>query len=154
MTKKDVTLTIDQDILESARKQLPNLSQFFEKCLKAYLGLDVNSLFYTSDAQKALDTIKEAQTSLYLLTERNDVEENIKKAKHDEINLAWRRLYAEYRDTRHMSKLQLENASKVLGVSEQQLEDIVEVAFVFRDETSIDLTEWDEVYNEYGYGDE
>ena len=154
MTKKDVTLTIDQDILEPARKQIPNLSQFFENCLKAYLGVDINTLFYTSNAQEALDTIKQAQTSLYLLIERNNVEENIKKAEHDEINLAWRKLYAEYRDTKHINKTQRQNSSKILNIPEEELTDIVEVTYVFRNETKIDITEWEEVYNEYGYNDE
>lgn len=153
MTKERTTITIDSELLEKSKKSIPNLSGFIEECLKQYLGIGPH-LIHTSDMDRLVEQISQAQLQLYLMNERGNIEEAREKAKHDEINLAWRRLYAEYRDTRHMSKLQLENASKVLGVSEQQLEDIVEVAFVFRDETKIDLTEWDEVYNEYGYGDD
>ena len=153
MTKEPIKISIDSDVLNQARKTIPNISGFVEECMKQYLGIGHN-LVHTSDMNKLVEQISQAQLQLYLMNERGNIEEAKQKAEKQEINLAWRRLYAEYRDTRHMSKLQLENASKVLGVSEQQLEDIVEVAFVFRDETKIDLTEWDEVYNEYGYGDE
>lgn len=150
MTKKRIELTIEEELLETAKKQIPNMSQFFENCLKAYLGQDINSLFYTSNAQEALDTIKNAQTALYLLTERNDIEENMQKAAKQEINLAWRRLYTEYRDTRTINQDKLQNASNILNVNPEELTDIVEVCFVFSRDDQVDVTEWSEVYEKYG----
>jgi hypothetical protein len=39
-------------------------------------------------------------------------------------------------------------------VSSEELVDIVEVLFAFRNSTDIDVTEWTEVYNEYGEGEQ
>ena len=153
MTKKRIELTIDEDILEKAKKQIPNMSNFFQNCLEAYLGININSLFYTSDAQESIDIIKNAQTALYLLTERNDVEENIKQAERDEINLAWRKLYTEYRDQRTINKDYLKHASEILNVPGEELTDIVEVCYVYNRNDSVDVTDWSAVYEAYGYGD-
>ena len=153
MTKKRVELTIEEDVLEKAKQQIPNMSQFFENCLTAYLGMDNQSLFYTSDAQEAIDTIRNAQTALYLLTERNNIEENIKEAEQEEIRLAWMRLYAEYRDQRTINQDYLKHASEVLGVDQEELSDIVTVCFAYRHNGDVDVTSWSEVYEAYGYGD-
>ena len=154
MTKKRIELTIDEDILEKAKTQIPNMSNFFQNCLEAYLGININSLFYTSDAQESIDIIKNAQTALYLLVERNDVEENIKQAERDEIDLAWRRLYAEYRDQRVINQDKLKHASEVLGVPAEELQDIVEVCYAYSRNGDVDVTDWFAVYSEYGYGDD
>ena len=154
MTKEAIKLSIESDVLEKAKKQIPNMSNFFEKCLLAYLGMDTKSLFYTNDAQEAIDTIRNAQTALYLMTERNKIEENIKQAAEDEIRIAWMKLYAEYRDTRTINQDKLKHASKVLNVPEEELIDIVEVCYAYSRDGDVDVTNWNEVYNEYGYGDD
>ena len=154
MTKKNFTITIDEDLLEKSKKQIPNMSNFFENCLLAYLGMDTQSIFYTSDAQEAIDTIRKAQTALYLLTERNKIEENIKEAAEDEIRIAWMRLYTEYRDQRIINQDKLQHASEVLGVSGEELTDIVEVCYVYSRNDDIDVTSWSSVYAAYGYGDD
>ncbi len=154
MTKKRLELTIEEDILEQAKKQIPNMSQFFQQCLEAYLGTNTQTLFYVPDAQIAIDTIRDAQTALFLLTERNKIEENIMKAEMQEINLAWRRLYTEYRDTRTINQDKLKHASEILNVDTEQLTHIVEVCYAFSRNAGIDVTDWSEVYKTYGYGDD
>lgn len=154
MTKEAIKLSIDADILEQAKKQIPNMSNFFQNCLEAYLGINTNTLFYVPDAQEAIDTIRNAQTALFLLTERNKIEENIKKAEADEINLAWRRLYTTYRDQRVINQDYLKHACEILSVDSEELIDIVEVCYAYRHNGDVDVTSWSEVYNEYGYGDE
>ena len=153
MTKKRYDITIDENIMEKAKKQIPNISGFVENCLKQYLGIG-NNLIQTSKMQELVEGISKNQLELYLMNERGNIKEAKEKAAKDEINLAWRKLYAEYRDTRRISDYNMDNAVKVLGVSSEELRDIVEVLYAFRNETSIDVTEWDEVYNEYGYGDD
>ena len=95
-----------------------------------------------------LDQIKNAQTSLYLLIERNNIEENVEKAKRDEILLTWRRIYAEYRDTRATNPDHLKTASEKLGVTEPVLKNIILMSYAFRNE--IDVTDWETVFKEYG----
>lgn len=153
MTKKRYDITIDDTIMEKAKKQIPNISGFVETCLKNYLGIE-NGLVNTSNIHELNETISKCQLELYLMNERSNIEEAQQKAAKDEINLAWRKLYATYRDTRTIEPRLLENAVKVLGVSSEELVDIVEVLFAFRNSTDIDVTEWTEVYNEYGEGDD
>ena len=152
MTKEKATISLDSEVLDKARKQIPNLSGFIEECLKQYLGLG-NNLTPTSKMYELVENISKSQLELYLINERSNIEEAQEKAAKDEINLAWRKLYATYRDTRTIEPRLLENAVKVLNVSSEELVDIVEVLFAFRNSTDIDVTDWFEVYNEYGEGD-
>ena len=38
MSKKSLKISIDEEILEKAKKHMPNLSAFFEECLIHYFG--------------------------------------------------------------------------------------------------------------------
>ena len=149
MTKKDLTVTIDEDILKQAKKQIPNLSKFVEECLKQYLGIE-NNLTPTSKMYDLVETISKSQLELYLMNERQHIEEAKQKAEKQEINLAWRHLYTEYRDTRTINQDKLKHASEVLGVNSEELTDIVEVCYVFSRDDDVDVTEWSEVYAAYG----
>jgi hypothetical protein len=102
---------------------------------------------------KLIEQIGEAQLQLYLMNERSHIEENKKKAAQQEINLSWRRLYTEYRDTRTINPTKLQHASETLQVSEEELVDIVEVCFAFSRTDNVDVTEWNDVFEHYG-GDE
>lgn len=84
------------------------------------------------------------------MNERGNIAEAKEKAEKQEINLAWRHLYTEYRDTRTINQDKLKHAVEVLGVNPEELTDIVEVCYVFSRNSDIDVTEWAEVYNEYG----
>lgn len=152
MTKKRIELTIHDEVLEKARKQIPNLSGFVEECLKQYLGIGFN-LIPTSKMNELVETISKSQLELYLMNERGNIEEAKEKAAKQEINLAWRKLYTTYRDTRTINQDKLQYASETLHVPEDELVDIVEVCYVFSRNDEIDVTEWEEVYQKYGNGE-
>ena len=152
MTKEPIKLSIDDEVLEKARKQIPNLSGFVEECLKQYLGIGFN-LIPTSKMNELVETISKSQLELYLMNERGNIEEAKEKAAKQEINLAWRKLYTTYRDTRTINQDKLQHASEILNVPEDELVDIVEVCYVFSRNDEIDVTEWEEVYQKYGNGD-
>ena len=152
MTKKQTTITIDEELIEKAKNHIPNLSAFIEECLKQYLGVG-NNLTPTSKMHELVDTISKCHLELYLMNEREHIEEAKQKAEQQEINLAWRRLYTEYRDTRTINQEKLKHASEILNVPAEELTDIVEVCYVFRRDDQVDVTEWSEVYAAYG-GDE
>lgn len=149
MSKKQLILTIEEDIVEKAKKTIPNVSGFVEECLKQYLGIG-NNLIHTSKMNELVETIGKCQLELYLMNERGNIAEAKEKAEKQEINLAWRHLYTEYRDTRTINQDKLKHAVEVLGVTSEELTDIVEVCYVFSRNSDIDVTEWTEVYNEYG----
>ena len=150
--KKRIELSIDEDILEQGKKQIQNMSAFFEECLKQYLGIGPN-LVYTSQMHELIEQIGDAQLQLYIMNERSHIEENKKKAAKQEINLAWRKLYTTYRDTNTIDEYLLSNAVEVLGVPEVELTDIVEVCHAFCRRDEVDVTEWEEVYEQYGGND-
>ena len=149
MSKKQLILTIEEDIVEKAKKTIPNVSGFVEECLKQYLGIG-NNLIHTSKMNELVETIGKCQLELYLMNERGNIEEAKEKAAKQEINLAWRRLYTTYRDTRTIDETLLTNASEILGVGKVELTDIVEVCYAFSRTDEIDVTEWTEVYQQYG----
>ena len=149
MTKEKATISLDSEVLEKARKQIPNLSGFLEECLKNYLGIG-NGLINTSNIHELNETISKCQLELYLMNEKGNIKEAKEKAAKQEINLAWRKLYATYRDTRTIDETLLNNASEILKVDKVELSDIVEVCYAFSRNSDIDVTEWMEVYAEYG----
>ena len=149
MTKKRYDITIDDTIMEKAKKQIPNISGFVEECLKNYLGIG-NGLVNTSNIHELNETISKCQLELYLMNERGNIEEAKEKAEKQEINLAWRRLYTTYRDTKTINETLLTNASETLKVNKVELTDIVEVCYAFSRRDEIDVTEWSEVYAAYG----
>ena len=149
MSKKQLILTIEEDIVEKAKKTIPNVSGFVEECLKQYLGIG-NNLIHTSKMNELVETIGKCQLELYLMNERGNIAEAKEKAEKQEINLAWRRLYTTYRDTRTIDETLLTNASEILEVDKVELTDIVEVCYAFSRNDGIDVTEWVEVYAQYG----
>ena len=151
MTKEKTTLTIDSDILRKAKNQIPNISGFVEDCLRNYLG-EGNGLTPTSKMQELVDTISKCQLELYLMNEKSKIDENKQKAEIEKINYTWRQLFKEYRDTQKLNRDKLESASEILEVSPEELTDIIEVLYVYCTESEVDITDWFEVYKEYGYG--
>lgn len=87
MTKEKATISLDSEVLEKARKQIPNLSGFIEECLKQYLGIGYN-LIPTSKMNELVDAISKSQLELYLMNELGNIEEAKEKAAKQEINLA------------------------------------------------------------------
>ena len=144
--KKQLVITIDEIVLKKAKENIPNLSKFIEECLKHYLGLNTGE-YPVHNANELLNKISECQLELHLLNEENKLNDNIEKAKQELIGSTWRILYATYRDTKNVPKKQLEEAEKILGVSSSELNNILELCFIFRDE--IDVTDWEKVRAEY-----
>ena len=152
ITKKHLTISIDEELLEKSKNQIPNISAFVEYCLKNYLG-EIEGLVPTWKQQELIDTIKKCQLELYLMNEKNNIEENMKRAQLEEINVVWRKLYKEYRIRKNNDPKHLEDAAKKLEVSVQELVDILDVTYAYSYRDNIDITNWFEVYEKYGYGD-
>ena len=153
MTKERTNISIDKDILEISKKNIPNLSNFIEECLKNYLGIGEH-LIPVYKQQELNKTIAKCQLELFLMNEKSKIENREEKLHEHEINQAWRPLWAEYRDSRKYTQAKFDNAVKVLGVPGDELEDILDVLFVEKYDTSVEPMNWFEVYNEYGYGDD
>lgn len=144
MTKKRTDISIEEEVLEKAKKQIPNLSQFIEQCLKNYLGIDYPSI-PTHTLAELNETIAKAQLEIYLLNEKTRNKENKEKAEKFEINKSWRLTFREYIKMKNLPDDILEETAKKLGVTKEEFTDLLELVSIFRTSTNVDLDEWDVV---------
>ena len=143
--KKDLRVSIEEKLLKQAKKEIPNLSGFFETCLKYYLGTE-QVFFPTNDAQEILDKIKELQLQLFLLTEKEITEDKIAEAEQDKIDRFWRELYLKYRDTYVIPDDLKELAKELLDVDLDTLENILDSV----DDNNLMFNTWTEAKQWYG----
>ena len=147
MTKIKTTLTIEKEVLEKAKKHLPNISAFVEECLKQYIGL-ADGIYPTADAQEIVDEIGKLQAKLFILNQNFDLEEGMRQIEQEKLNRPWRFLWNDYKRKLTINPQLMREASNALGVDEDTLEDILDFVYVNQDQFSFELT-WTEVYNEY-----
>ena len=146
MAKKDLKITIEESILEKGKKTIPNLSKFFEECLKHYLGL-LNGMYPIVNDQDILESIGKLQVRLYINKCKFDLEERIKIAENMEKDKVWRFLWNDYQIRLIPDKNLLENAVSKLEVDEETLDEILDWTY----ETAIDVDTniWQNVFETY-----
>jgi hypothetical protein len=146
MTKQKIGLTIDEDILQKAKDTIPNLSEFFEECLKHYFGY-AEGTFPIGNVNEITDKIGKLQVDLFLINQNYDMETAMKEAEEFEKDKAWRFLWNDYRIRLVPDELLMQTAVKELGIDEDTLEDILDEVFENKDE--VDTDSWDNVYEWY-----
>ena len=147
MTKKDVTLSIEENLLKNAKKQIPNLSAFFEECLKNYMGI-VNGLYPTAKYKEMLDEIGKIQTNLFLMNQNYDFEEAQKRNEEEKINRALRKLWNEYRKTLTPEGQSFDEALNMLDVDSETLEDMLDFAYANQELLGLNFT-WSKLCEMY-----
>ena len=125
MSKKRVELSIEKDILEKAKKHIPNLSAFFEECLKHYFGY-ADRIFPIGNVNDILDMIGKLQVELFLINQNYDSEESRKKTGNIEKDKSWRFLWNDYKPRLIHDETLLEKAVEILRKNEDELEDILD----------------------------
>jgi len=123
--KKITTVSIDEDILRLAKREIPNLSEFMETCLKTYFGVGSNNDFVIN-IQEELNKIKEAQLKIHLLSENDFNDTVVQEFDSKKMNKAWLDIWASYRTHEVYYHANLETASKVLGYTAEQIHEIME----------------------------
>ena len=83
MTKKSLKISIEEDILEKAKRDIPNLSGFVEECLKHYFGYAEGTI-PVGDINEITDKIGKLNVELFLINQNYNAKENMKRA--EEIN--------------------------------------------------------------------
>ena len=146
MSKKQLILTIDEEVIEKAKKHIPNISGFVEECLKHHLGLADGTYPIVKDLD-ILDQISKLQVQLFILNENFDVEESRKQAEDFKKGKAWRFLWNDYRIKLIPDEILMAAAVKELGVDEETLEDLLDEVYEAKD--SIDTDNWNTVYEWY-----
>ena len=146
MSKKRLELTIEKDILEKAKKHIPNLSGFVEECLKHYFGY-ADGIFPIGNVNEITDKIGRLQVELFLINQNYDAEESRKNAENEERDKAWRFLWNDFRPSLIPDETLLEKAIEVLGINGEELEDILD--WVYITDIKVDTNSWQEVLKAY-----
>ena len=152
MSKKDLKITIDEKVLEKGKNAIPNLSAFFEECLKHYLGY-ADGTIAIGNINEITDKIGKLQVKLYLINRNYDAEESMKRVENEEMNKAWRFLWNDFRPRLIPDETLLKKAVEQLGKNEEELEDILD--WVHITDIKVDTNSWQDVLEKYKkYGDD
>lgn len=146
MTKQRINVSIDSELLKKAKMEIPNLSGFLEECLKHYLGLTEGTIPVAKEFE-LLDRIGKLQVEMCIMNEKNDIQENMNKAKNNEKDKTWRFLWNDYRQRLIPDEILMKKAIEQLGKNEEKLEDILDWAYMT--DVQVDTNSWQEVLRKY-----
>ena len=146
MTKQRINVSIDSELLKKAKMEIPNLSGFLEECLKHYLGLTDGTIPVAKEFE-LLDRIGKLQVEMCIMNEKNDIQENMNKAKNNEKDKAWRFLWNDYRQRLIPDEILMKKAIEQLGKNKEELEDILDWAYMT--DVQVDTNSWQEVLRKY-----
>ena len=146
MTKKSLKISIEEEVLEKAKKHIPNLSGFVEECLKHYFGY-ADGIFPIGNVNEITDKIGRLQVELFLINQNYDYEESRKNAENEERNKAWRFLWNDFKPSLIPDETLLEKAIEVLGINGEELEDILD--WVYITDINVNTNSWQEVLKAY-----
>ena len=146
MSKKSLKISIEEEVLEKAKKHIPNLSGFIEECLKHYFGY-ADGIFPIGNVNEITDKIGRLQVELFLINQNYDAEESRKNAENEERDKAWRFLWNDFRPSLIPDETLLEKAIEVLGINGEELEDILD--WVYITDVKVDTNSWQEVLKAY-----
>ena len=146
MSKKRLEVSIEKDILEKAKKHIPNLSGFVEECLKHYFGY-ADGIFPIGNVNEITDKIGRLQVELFLINQNYDAEESRKNAENEERDKAWRFLWNDFKPSLIPDETLLEKAIEVLEINGEELEDILD--WVYITDINVNTNSWQEVLKAY-----
>lgn len=146
MSKKSLKISIEEEVLEKAKKHIPNLSGFVEECLKHYFGY-ADGIFPIGDVNEITDKIGRLQVELFLINQNYDAEESRKNAENEERDKAWRFLWNDFKPTLIPDETLLKKAIEVLGINGEELEDILD--WVYITDINVNTNSWQEVLKAY-----
>ena len=122
MTKKKITtINIDEDLIKRAKKEIPNVSIFFENCLKAYLDGDGDA----KTIQDEIHLIKQARLNIHILTAKYEETQFNEGVDYKKQNNAWISVWGVYRATEQFNDEALERAGNLLNKSGSELKTIL-----------------------------
>ena len=146
MSKKSLKISIEEEVLEKAKKHIPNLSGFVEECLKHYFGY-ADGIFPIGNVNEITDKIGRLQVELFLINQNYDAEESRKNAENEERDKAWRFLWNDFKPTLIPDETLLEKAIEVLEINGEELEDILD--WVYITDINVNTNSWQEVLKAY-----
>ena len=117
MTKQQLKVTIDEDILEIIKDNIPNISKFVENCFKSYLMIGgMNEEARGEELRKAWETFRESQLKIHMLTAISYEKKSIEKMQEKANTDAWLRVWGDYRKVGSAHEHKIEEAATALGL--------------------------------------
>lgn len=148
MTKKNLMITIEEDVLQKAKKQIPNISEFLNECLKQYLGL-ADGIYQTANANDIINQIGRLQAELHIINTNYDYEKAQKEMEEEKINRALRGIWNEYRKHLDVDDELMSETLMVLPVDDaEKLEDMLDFAYEYQEELGLNFT-WEQLFELY-----
>ena len=146
MVKKITTISIDEDVLKKAKKELPNFSIFVEECLKSYLGMG-NLDLMTIDENRNI--IKNAMLKIQILTAKNDGEIAVEHYDNKQQEEAWLKIFNLFRKHQE-NRSDVVNAGRVLNMDSTQLYELFGIIESECDKRElVKCSDWGYVKNTY-----
>ena len=146
MVKKITTISIDEDVLKKAKKELPNFSIFVEECLKSFLGIG-NLDLMTIDENRNI--IKNAMLKIQILTAKNDGEIAVEHYDSKQQEEAWLKIFNLFRKHQE-NRSDVVNAGKILNMDSTELYELFEVIESECDKRElVKCSDWGYVKNTY-----
>lgn len=125
--KERVTFSIDKQLMETVRNNIPNMSNFIEDCFKAYLSFAIeNEEERGEELRQAWEDFNRAKLSIHLLTKVDYAEQDIDNAIQRQKNNAWLNVWSDYRRIGSTHDYKIEKASKTLNLETEVLKQLLE----------------------------
>lgn len=127
--KEKITISIEEETLKIAKEHIPNISQFVEGCFNAYFQ------FATEDDEQRGEELRKnwedfhrAKLNIHLLMNVDYENNHIEKVHEENKKLAWLSIWKDYKFTQRYQPHNMENACKVLNLTQEELETVMEDA--------------------------
>ena len=125
--KEKVTFSIDEEIMEMVRQNIPNKSEFVENCFKAYLKFAIeNEEERGEELRKAWETFHKAKLDIHLLMKVDFEGQDLQKAILKQKNQAWLTVWSDYRRVGGTITSKIEKSSKTLEIKPEELKQVLE----------------------------
>lgn len=160
--KKSIKLSIEEDILFEAKKQIPNLSEYFEDCLKMSLGFESNlpEEIKEFEIRQITNKIHDLMIQRKFMAQSMTSEKKREKRLNHTKDLAWCSIWSSYVDYKTYSFDDMDRAEDILDKDEEELVRIMDVLYKehYRDDLYYRiwnnvLKECDEWINDYASSD-
>ena len=125
--KERTNISIEKDLLELAKENIPNLSNFFEECLRAYFKFTTeNDEQRGEELRKAWEDFHRANLEIHLLMNVDTENKHLEKMQDKNKKLAWLGIWKTYKFTQTYQPHAMEEACKVLNLTERELKEVME----------------------------
>lgn len=125
--KQQLKVSIDEEILKLAKEHIPNISNFFEGCLRAYFQfVTENDEQRGEELRKNWEDFHRAKLNIHLLMNVDTENKHIEKMHEENKTNAWLSIWGDYKFTHNYQKHKMEEACKVLNLTEQELAAVME----------------------------